>query len=260
VLSLFSRRKRRPAPRWPYSARLEVERLEGRDSPSSLDPASFLTPPPPDPSANMTTSVPAQTDPLSGSGSAAATSPTSDPTANPSPAPDTSNTAPSATPSPAATPAPSATPAPATVSPSGAAGGSAAPATTSAPATPAPVAGDTVPPGTPPAPVPTPPAPGLATPSITGVTEEAEWNYTVSGTVSDPNPASLQIEITVDQTAEPAVAVNADGTFSTTFTLPPCTSATNSTRFCTAVATNGTQTSAPADFTIEQTPRPPANP
>jgi hypothetical protein len=114
------------------------------------------------------------------------------------------------------------------------------------------VGGNTVPSSTP-----TSPTSTLAPPSVTGTTEEVAWSYTVTGEANNPNLANLQIVITVDQTTEPAAPVNADGSFSTTFTLPPCTSAANATRYCTAVVVSGTQTSAPTDFTIEQTPQPP---
>ena len=133
------------------------------------------------------------------------------------------------------------------------------PALTTAPTTTAPQAGDTLPPPSSP-----PVVAALAAPTVTGWTESEDWTYTVNGTLPDPNPAALTVLITVDGTAEPPAKVtpllNPDGTpsgvgtFSATFGLPACTSATNCMRYGSAVATDGTRTSPLTPFTIEQTP------
>ncbi len=214
MLTLFSRTRRRTSVLRPQYARLAVERLEGREAPSSLDVTSLVSPP-----ADSTTATGSTVISL---------------VAAPTPPSDTS-TAPAA---------------PVVVVP--------APASPAAPV--APMAGDTLPPL-----ADEPVAPGLAAPTITGYTEDGDWNYTVNGTVTDPNPASLTVNITVDGVAEPAAPVtpvlNPDGTptgtgtFSTTFGLPACTSATNGTRYGTAVATDGTRVSPVTIFTIDQTPR-----
>jgi hypothetical protein len=108
----------------------------------------------------------------------------------------------------------------------------------------------------------------LAAPVVNAPAEDTEWNYTVSGTITAPNPGSFTVTITVDGATEPAAKVTAvldssgnptnAGNFTTTFGLAPCYSATDCTRYCTAVVTNasGTAASAVANFTIEQTPRP----
>ncbi len=103
-----------------------------------------------------------------------------------------------------------------------------------------------------------PAAPGLAPPGNIAVIDEGEWNYTASGTVADPDPASLTVKITVDGVAKGSVAVKPDGTWTLTFGLPACTSANDATRFGTAAATDGTRASAPAAFIIDQTPVPPS--
>jgi hypothetical protein len=109
-------------------------------------------------------------------------------------------------------------------------------------------------------------SPTLAAPTVTGTTEDGEWNYTVCGNVTGSNPASLSVIIAVDGKAEPAAKVTPvldgsghptnKGSWTMTFGLAACYSATYSTRYCTAYSTNGTQDSPVTDFTIAQTPRP----
>jgi hypothetical protein len=114
------------------------------------------------------------------------------------------------------------------------------------PAAPGPVAG---------AAVTVPAAPGLAEPNIAGVDGDQYLNYTVRGTIADPNPTALTIKITVDGLAEPSARPDASGRFTVTFTLPPCSSATNATRFGTAVATDGARVSPTVLFDFAQMPR-----
>ncbi len=97
----------------------------------------------------------------------------------------------------------------------------------------------------------------LAPPTNISVTDDGEWNYTVSGTVTDPNPGSLTVKIVVDGIAKGSATVTAKSTWTLTFGLPACTSANDSTRYGTATATDGTRASTAAVFTIEQTPVPP---
>jgi hypothetical protein len=69
VLRVFSRTRRRPVVRQPRFSRLEVDRLEDRSAPSTLDPTALLVPPPDTPTDTTTvaTSVadPAASDPVS---------------------------------------------------------------------------------------------------------------------------------------------------------------------------------------------------
>jgi hypothetical protein len=129
-----------------------------------------------------------------------------------------------------------------------------------APAPLAPQAGDVMP-----APTTTSPTqPVILPPSVVNVVDDGDWNYSVSGTVSDPDPATLTVNVSVDGNpvgSSPVKPVlNADGTppsqgtWSVTFGLPQCTSATDSTRFGVAVATDGKRVSQPTAFTIEQSP------
>jgi hypothetical protein len=207
-LTLFSRPRRRPAARRPYSHRPAVERLEGRDAPSGLDTTSLTSP-----LTDSTTSAPA--------------------TATVLPDPTTTSTS----------------------------AGTVAAVPTVTPTAPAPATG--------PAPVAAGPihnSPTLPLPDVSGYTEATDWVYTVSGTLTDANPAGLTVIVKVDGIAEPAASVTTvlDGSghptdvgkWTAVFGLNPCYSATNATRYCTAVSTNGTLTSALTDFTIEQTPRP----
>jgi hypothetical protein len=129
-----------------------------------------------------------------------------------------------------------------------------------APLAPAPRAGDVIPAPT----TNSPTLPALLPPTVTDVVDEGDWNYTVIGTVSDPNPAALTVNVTVDgnpvgsspvkPVLNPDGTPSNSGTWSITFGLPTCTSATNATRFGTAVATDGTRVSPPTVFTIEQVP------
>jgi hypothetical protein len=204
VLSLFTRTRGRSSALRPHRARPAVERLEGRDAPSSLDVTSLTSPT--DSTGTTTTAV-----------------------LSPAPGPVTPT-------DPTTTVVPLAITAPALL--------------------PAPDAGDTLPA---PAPAPTVPVLSLGTPA-----EVSDWTYSVSGTVTDPNPSSLTIKITVDGVAEPSAKVtpvlNPDGTpsgkgkFTATFGLPECTSATESTHYGTAVATDGTRFSPKVIFTIDQNP------
>jgi hypothetical protein len=211
VLTLFSRTRRRTAALRPYYGRLAVERLEGRDAPSSLD----------------VTVLPSSATDLTTASETAVVSPV----AAPSPQLDTSTVA------------------------VGTANFIPVPAAWISPQ--APRAGDTL---TPSADIAALPA--LDPPADLAYTTDGAWNYTVIGTVTDPNPGSLTVEITVDDVREPSAQVkplvNPDGTatgkgtFTTTFPLAVCTSATNSRRYGTAVATDGTRVSAVTMFFIDQ--------
>jgi hypothetical protein len=128
------------------------------------------------------------------------------------------------------------------------------------PLAPAPQAGDVMPAPT----TGSPTLPVILPPAVVNVVDEGDWNYAVSGTVSDPNPAALTVNVSVDGnplgSAPVKPVLNADGTpankgtWSMTFGLPACTSATDSTRFATAVASDGKRVSQPTAFTIEQSP------
>lgn len=203
MFSLISRTRRKtPAFRRPF-ARLMVERLEGRETPSSIDVTSLTAP---------------LTD---------ATTTTGTTVFSPAPAPPTSTGT-------TATPAP----------------------VTPAPVTPAPQAQETE----------TTTEDDIAPDALVfqGYTEDSGWNYSVNGTLTDPNAASFTVTLNVDGnnvgTSSVTPILNPDGsasntgTWVVTFGLPACTSATNSTRNCVATATNGTQTYT-AIFQINQTPR-----
>jgi hypothetical protein len=212
VFSLFFRTRRRAPALRPHRTRLGVERLEGRDVPSSLDVISLAAPLPDPTSTSDTSSV-----------SAALA---------PAPQTDTSTTSSTTV---VVTPAP-------------------------APLAPAPQAGNTIS-----AQTTTLSLPGLTAPTVGDVSDlDSNWDYSVSGTVSDANPAALTVNVSVDGKAVGSSAVktvlNADGTptntgtWSVTFGLPPCSTATSCTRYGSAVATSGKSTSPATPFMIEQTP------
>ncbi len=248
MLKLLSRPRRRAAVRPPRFTRLEVEYLEHRASPTTLDVISLVAPPPPD----ATTSAPALAD-----GS-------SDPTAAPAPAPVATAPAPGST-----STAGDSAGSPTTTSPGG---GSAAPA---APAT-APGGGGSV------APAAAPANSGGATPQqapppvITdfGATPTECCQYTLEGTVSDPgnNVGGLTVTIQGDTTVNgqvtsvtqtvsvtPANGSTSDGTFQLTIELQQNTTAYPVTHVYSAVASDGAgHTSEQVTTEIVQQPQQPS--
>jgi hypothetical protein len=214
---LFGRR--RPAARRPYVRRLALEQLEGRDAPSSLDPTSSLTSPDVLSSSDPVPAVPAAINTTSGSTSGTAT-----PAPLPQPVPQPGSLLAVAAPPRVAT---------TTATTSGAGGTSATSSTLASTATGLPAIDD-----------------------VEAATNE-DLTCTVSGHVTDSNPASLTVHFSgwvMDGLKAP---VKSDGSFTITVEIPVCTSATTASHTCTAVATSAAGPgSAPVSFVIMQTPQP----
>ncbi len=265
MLRLFTRQRRRPAPRRPYNRLLSVECLESRDAPSSLAPTSQSTaalgdPPysttaliatdPSTDTTDTTTTTAAAATPATTTDNSTSTAPATAPatttattnTTATSTAPVTTTTGTSA-PAPATTssPAPATTPGSPVVS-SGITGtlnsnGSGSTTSTAAPNT---VDGP---------------------PVIDGyeVTEDVTtWSYTIYGHVSWTNPTSLTVTFSGGVLDGEQAAVDGEGEFQITFQLPACTSSSTGTHDYGAVASDGNgNTSAEVIIVVQQTPQPP---
>jgi hypothetical protein len=96
-------------------------------------------------------------------------------------------------------------------------------------------------------------------PFIKGTVESDDWHYTVTGSITDPNPTALTIQIKVDGDPKPPVTPDNTGRFTLTFVLPPCYNSANATRYGTAVAMCGQQSSPATGFSFSQHTEPPPN-
>jgi len=252
MLTLFSRKCRRPAARRPFTRQLSVECLEGRDAPSSLaDPSQLTTPDTTDTTAALTASAPATTTTDTTSAPASTTSGTTgtpvttstDTTA--APATTTTTTSAPATSTTTTTSAPATTmttPAtvPALASSGGSGGMAAAPADSSTPSGPT---------GTNP--------PAATAPVIDNYTVSENigtWTYTIYGHVTYANPTSLTVNFSGAELQGQQAAVDSNGNFQIAFQLPPCTSTATANHSYGAVATDGQgNTSAEVIILVQQT-------
>jgi len=99
-------------------------------------------------------------------------------------------------------------------------------------------------------------APGSGSPVIDSCAgaENPDLTETLSGHVTDPNPASLTVTFSGWVIDGMHTSVDGGGNFTITFNVPRCTSGSTSSHTCTAVAAGAGRASAPFTFIIEQTP------